>query len=177
MKNLKNIKIIPREMLEEIVNPDNETSKKLQQLLVVDDNNINFTELDNFTTLTANELLEQEYISFTPVLDENITNSTRNTFLIINLDEINFSNWEDNLSVTGAIFIGTNREHAVINNKNLRLLEMIDLLLDLFNNKKLSAAGTISMNYASFVTYSEYTFGYKIVFKIQDQSNTRKVEI
>lgn len=177
MKNLKNIKIIPREMLEEIVNPDNEISKKLQQLLVIDDNNINFTELDNFTTLTANELLEQEYISFTPVLDENITNSTRNTFLIINLDEINFSNWEDNLSVTGAIFIGTNREHAVINNKNLRLLEMIDLLLDLFNNKKLSAAGTISMNYASFVTYSEYTFGYKIVFKIQDQSNTRKAEI
>lgn len=177
MKNLKNIKIIPREMLEEIVNPDNETSKKLQQLLIVDDNNINFTELDNFTTLTANELLEQEYISFTPVLDENITNSTRNTFLIINLDEINFSNWENNLSVTGAIFIGTNREHAVINNKNLRLLEMIDLLLDLFNNKKLSAAGTISMNYASFVTYSEYTFGYKIVFKIQDQSNTRKAEI
>ena len=177
MKNLKNIKIIPREMLEEIVNPDNETSKKLQQLLVVDDNNINFTELDSFTTLTANELLEQEYISFTPVLDENITNSTRNTFLIINLDEINFSNWENNLSVTGAIFIGTNREHAVINNKNLRLLEMIDLLLDLFNNKKLSAAGTISMSYASFVTYSEYTFGYKIVFKIQDQSNTRKAEI
>lgn len=177
MKNLKNIKIIPKEMLEEIVNPDNENSRKLQKLLVVDSNYIDLSVLDDFANLSANELLEQEYISFTPILDENITNSKRNTFLIINLDEIDFSNWEDNMSVTGAIFIGTNRDHAVINNKDLRLLEMVDLLLSLFQNKKLSAAGIISMNYASFVTYSEYTFGYKISFKVQDQSNVRKAEI
>ena len=75
-------------MLEEIVNPDNENSRKLQKLLVVDSNHIDLSVLDDFTNLSANELLEQEYISFTPILDENITNSKRNTFLIINLDEI-----------------------------------------------------------------------------------------
>lgn len=177
MKNLRNIKIIPREMLEEIVNPDNDISKKIQKLLIVDDNNLDLSILDDFTTLSANELLEQGYVGFTPMLDENITNTKRNTFLIVNLDEIDFSNWEDNLSVSGAIFIGTNRDNAVINNKNLRLLELIDLLLELFHNKKLSASGTISMKYASFVTYSEYTFGYKIAFKVYDQNNIRKAEI
>jgi hypothetical protein len=92
MKNLRNIKIIPREMLEEIVNPDNDISKKIQKLLIVDNNNLDLSTLDDFTSLSANELLEQGYVGFTPMLDENITNTKRNTFLIINLDEIDFSN-------------------------------------------------------------------------------------
>lgn len=177
MKQLTNIKKIPREMLELLVNSDIDLSVKIQKLLLVDDNNIDLNTLDDFQLLSANELLAQEYVSLTPVLDENITNSTRNTFLIINLDEIDFSNWEDNTSVTGAIFIGTNREHAVINNQDLRLLEMVDLLLQLFDGYKLSAAGSITMDYASFITYSQYCFGYKIMFKVQDQSNVRKAEI
>lgn len=177
MKTLDNIKLIPQEILLEIANSDNENSMRLQKLLIVDDNNLDLTVLNDFVSLTNNELLQSEYISLTPVLDDNITNIHRNNFLLINIDEIDFSNWEDNTDVTGCFFIGTDREHAIINHKDSRLLEMIDCLVKIFDNRKLSTAGSISMQYASFVSYSTYKFGYKIVFKIKDQSNIRKAEI
>lgn len=177
MKTLANVKLIPQELLLELTNVENPLSLKLQKLLVVDDNILDLSRTDDFTPLSENDLLSSEYISFTPITDNNTTNTMRNSFIIINIDEIDFSNWEDNTRISGAFFIGTSRDRAIINHKESRLLEIVDCLMQMFDGYKLSAAGKISMEYASFIVYSEQTFGYKIVFRLSDQTSIRKAEI
>ena len=167
MKNLDTIKKIPMDIAVTLA-----SNSKLQQLLVDDSNKLS----DNFKPYSINQLLEIGFISFTPVIDNNIQDNTRNSFLIINLDEINFADRDDNLSVNGAIFIGTDRQHALLDGNTLRLLEIIDEVLKTLNHKKLSASGEIQLNYATFVSYSEQVFGYKIMFNINEQT-TRKAEI
>jgi hypothetical protein len=92
MKSLKNIKLIPRELLLEMTNTDNPISLKLQKLLVMDENILDLSSVTDFSPLSENELLSSEYVSFIPITDTNITNISRNSFVIINLDEIDFSN-------------------------------------------------------------------------------------
>lgn len=167
MEKLKTIKSLPFEIAQ-LLGDDVE----LQQLLVDDNNNLS----NNFEKWNLSDLLEKEYISFAPVVDNNIKNNTRNTFLIINLEEIDFVSRDDNMVVSGAIFIGTDKQHSMLSGSRLRLVEMISQIYDLLNNYKFSAAGTVNMEYATFVNFSEYVFGYKIVFKVVEQE-IRKAEI
>lgn len=168
MKKLETINQLPKEIAVKLG-----SNTQLQRLLVDDDN----TFADEFTPLTLQELLEKEYISFAPIIDNNIRDSFRNTFLIINLEEIDFSDNDNNTSVSGAIFIGTDKQHAMLINNRLRLLELIKEVYSTLNNWKASTAGTINLQYATFVNFSEYVFGYKIVFKVVEQENVRKAEI
>lgn len=167
MEKLKTIKSLPFEIAQ-LLGDD----VKLQQLLVDDNNNLS----NNFEKWNLSDLLEKEYISFAPVIDNNIKNNTRNTFLIINLEEIDFVSRDDNMVVSGAIFIGTDKQHSMLSGSRLRLVEMISQIYDLLNDYKFSAAGTVNMKYATFVNFSEYVFGYKIVFKVVEQE-IRKAEI
>lgn len=167
MKTLDTIKKIPMDIAVALAQ-----NKKLQQLLIDDSNEF----ADDFTPYSINQLLQDEYISFTPVIDNNIQNANKNSFLVINLDEINFSNRDENIAVAGTIFIGTDKQHALLKNNSLRLVEMIDEILRSLDNKKISTSGTIEMRYATFVSYSEYVFGYKIMFAVLEQE-TRRAEI
>lgn len=167
MSALETIKKIPMEIVVLLA-----SNLKLQQLLVSSSN-----DPDSWmNTYDINTLLSQEYISFTPVVDQNISTNNKNTFVIVNLDEIDFSRQDNNLLATGVIFIGTDKQHAVLKNNKLRLLEMIDEIFQTLDRKKLSTSGEINMQYATFVSYSEYVFGYKITFNIAEQES-RKVEI
>ena len=173
MKQLGKIKELPFEIAIKL-----SQNARLQQLLVDDSNQYIVDDVNDTNTelIDVNELLRDEYISFSPVVDNNITNSTRNTFLIINLDEIDFVSSEDNMAVSGTIFIGTDKQHAVLNNNRLRLVEMTDEILKSLHGEKLSVAGQIDLQYSTFISYSNYVFGYKIVFRIAEQE-TRKAMI
>lgn len=168
MNRLETINTLPIEIAQLLGN-----DIQLQQLLTEDDNRLS---KENFQKLNLNDLLKNEYISFTPVIDNNITNNSRNTFLIINLEEINFENRNDNASITGAIFVGTDKQHALLSENRLRLLEIILRIYNLLDNYKFSISGVVNINYATFVSFSEYVFGYKIVFNVTEQE-VRKAEI
>ena len=164
MSSLENIQKLPLEIA--VLLSKNE---KLQHLLVNSSNNIE----DEFTPVSINELLENNYISFTPVVSNNLQDTYRNTFLIINLEEIVFG--RNNL-IKGVIFIGTDTQHCILTNNKVRTLEMVAEIYDIINNQKVSSAGEIQINYARFVSYSEYLNGYKIVFEVKEQT-VRKAEI
>lgn len=170
MKQLGKIKDLPFEIAIKL-----SQNARLQQLLVDDSNQYIADDVNDTNTelIDINDLLRDEYISFSPVVDNNITNSTRNTFLIVNLDEIDFVSSEDNMAVSGAIFIGTDKQHAVLKNNRLRLVEMMDEILKSLDGAKLSVAGQINLQYSTFVSYSNYVFGYKIVFRIAEQETRR----
>ena len=167
MSALETIKKIPMEIVVLLA-----SNLKLQQLLVSSNN-----DPSSWTnTYDINTLLNQEYISITPVVDQNISTNNKNAFAIVNLDEIDFSRQDNNILASGTIFIGTDKQHAVLKNNKLRLLEMIDEIFQTLDRKKLSTSGEIDLQYATFISYSEYVFGYKITFTVTEQES-RKVEI
>lgn len=167
MRALDSIKRMPMEIAVALAG-----NTRLQQLLVDDKNEL----ANNFTPYSINDLLKHEYISFTPVFDNNIKNNKKNTFLIINIEMIEFDDMEGNTRISGDIFIGTDRQNAILKNNTSRLLEIVDEIYKTLQDKKLSAAGAINVDYANFISYSEYVFGYKISFKVMEQE-TRKAEI
>lgn len=148
-------------------------NKYLQQLLVDPSNVLNENA---FNKLTVNELLEKEAISFTPVIDNNITNVHNSSFLIINIEEIDLVNRDENINARCAIWIGTDKQHNILSDNKIRTLELVKEIIKTLDGQKLSGAGVIEIDYATFTSYSPYVFGYKIVFNIKEQE-IRKAEI
>lgn len=173
MSILNNLKSIPFEILS--VLSQDELFKKL---LVCDENDFDTQSSTNL--VSENELLNLQYITMAPSLENGLVKTDRNSFAIIHIDEINFSTWEDNLQCSGSIFVGTDKNHSVIikdKKYTLRLLEMVDRIYSVLSGYKFRAAGELEIQYATSVTFSEYSFGYRIKFIIFDQQNTQKVEI
>jgi hypothetical protein len=51
-------------------------------------------------------------MSIVPIIDDNITNNSRNTFLIVHIEGIDAYGRENNIEISGNIFIGTNLDHC-----------------------------------------------------------------
>ena len=77
-------------------------------------------------SLSIEELINQNYISFYPATETGINSIDRNTFIIINLEDFNLQNTDSNTGCTGAIYITTDKAHSLLSNNKLRLLELID---------------------------------------------------
>ena len=169
MKQLGKIKLLPSEIIKAL-----SLNTELQKLLVVDVQEM--PSDDQFESMSWAELIEQNYMSIVPIIDDNITNNSRNTFLIIHLDDINTYGRENNIEVGGSIYIGTNLDHCWLKGNKLRLLEMIDEVIKTLDNRKLSVAGTLGIIRASSITYSKKSFGYRISFRVSEQEN-RKAEL
>ena len=169
MKQLGKIKLLPCEIIRALA-----SNMELQKLLIVDAQDMPTDE--QFKSMNWAELIEQNYMSIVPVVDDNITNNSRNTFLIVHLDEINAYGRENNIEVNGNVYIGTNLDHCWLKGNKLRLLEMIDEIVKTLDNKKFSVAGTLGITRASAITYSKKSFGYRINFRISEQEN-RKAEL
>ena len=126
--------------------------------------------------LSVQDLIEQDYIGFYPATETGINTIERNTFIVINLEDINFHNTDSNTSIAGAIYVTTDKSHCLLMNNKLRLLELVDLIEDALENCKLSAAGKIRVNSANYVVFSDFRCGYRINFRINDQQS-RKAEL
>ena len=127
-------------------------------------------------SLSIEELINQNYIGFYPATETGINSIDRNTFIIINLEDFNLQNTDSNTGCTGAIYITTDKAHCLLSNNKLRLLELIDEIETTLENKKLSAAGKIQLTSVNYVVFSDFRSGYRINFRISDQSN-RKAEL
>lgn len=172
---LKNLKKAPFEIVEKlIITPY--TSKfaardTILQLLFDDSTSIN-TEVSNET---IDYLIAKNYIGFYPATESGIKDNDRNTFLIINLEDFSLQN-TDNISVSGAIYITTDKSHVLLENKKLRLLELADAIDTMLDGEKLSSAGHIYITGVHYVVFSDFRCGYRINFRINDQQS-RKAEL
>lgn len=169
MKSLGKIKQLPCEIIQLL-----STNETLQRLLLIDTDDVFNTQ--NFKMCDWTKLLETDYMSIRPIVDDGITNNSRNTFLIVHLDDIDSYNWEDNIEISGSIFVGTNYEHVWLKGNKLRLLEIIDEIMKTLDGCKFSVAGKMLIYRASSVVYSNKSFGYRVSFKIKEQEN-RKAEL
>lgn len=163
MKTLGKITTLPCEIIQLLA-----TNERLQKLLLIDTNDINVADFEKWHWA---KLIESDYMSIAPIVDGNITNNSRNTFLIVHLDDIDSYGWEDNIEISGSVFIGTNLEHVWLQGNKLRLLEMIDEIMKTLDNYKFSVAGKMTVYRASSVVYANKSFGYRVFFKIKEQEN------
>lgn len=127
-------------------------------------------------SISVEELIEERYIGFYPATETGIKEIDKNTFIVINLEDFSFNNADNNTSVSGAIYITTDKAHCLLADNRLRLLELIDEIEETLDNKKLSSAGQIHTNSANYVVFSDFRSGYRINFRIYDQP-TRKAEL
>lgn len=169
MKELGKIKMLPCEIVKILAN-----NIRLQKLLISDSQELPTD--DEFEIKNWDQLIEEDYMSICPVIDDNITNNLRNSFLITHIEDIDTYGIEDNLEISGVIWVGTNKEHVWLKGNKLRLLEMVDEVIQSLDGQKCSVAGKITIIRASSVTYSKSSFGYRITFRITEQEN-RKAEL
>lgn len=126
--------------------------------------------------VSVQNLIQDNYIGFYPATETGINSIERNTFIIINLEDMNFQSSDANIGVSGAIYVTTDKAHCLLSHNKLRLLELVDLIEGVLENCKLSAAGKIRVNSANYVVFSDFRCGYRINFRIVDQAS-RKAEL
>lgn len=169
MKELGKIKNLPCEIIKILA-----SNIQLQKLLLVDSQELPTDE--HFISKRWDQLIDEDYMSICPVIDDNITNNSRNSFLIVHLEDIDTYGTEGNLDIGGVVWVGTNKEHVWLKGNKLRLLEMIDEVIKSLDGQKCSVAGKIKVLRASSVVYSKSSFGYRISFRVAEQEN-RKAEL
>lgn len=166
---LRNIKQIPFEIAHEIAR-----NNRIVRLLYIDQPSA--LQILNEISLTSTELIEQNYIGFYPATEVGINQIDRNTFIIINLEDISLHTVDNNISASGCIYITTDKAHCLLNENKLRLLELLDEIDTTLDGKKLLSAGKITLTSMNYVVFSDFRCGYRINFRINDQSN-RKAEL
>ena len=162
VKNFKNIKKLPLELSR--LFSQNET---IQRLLVIDSNDALST---TFTPLTFKELMDEKYISIIPLNETGIENMGRNTFMVINVCTSTILDKKDSNNVFGgSIFICSDLDHLLLENYDLRLLTLMETIVDAIDEQKFSCSGQLEVTSSRAISYSNYLFGYHIEFTISDQ--------
>ena len=159
MKKLQNIKKAMAEIVFTLAN-----NIEIQKLLLVDSPDIKNSQ---FTPLTQQEMLDQNYIMMAPQNDVALDNNSKNTFLVTAISSIQFKE-DGNHDIDASIYIATNIEHALINNNDDRALAIADEIINILDNLKLSCATSIHCTAINRIAYSEFYSGYEILFSFAD---------
>ena len=84
---------------------------------------------------------------------------------------------DDNVAAWGFIDIVTNEDHVLLTKNRSRLLELLKLVVQTLDGKKLSASGEVQISSASFSVYSPSVFGWRIRFSLRETLGKRQAEI
>ena len=166
---LKNIKKAPFEIATVLA-----TNENIVRLLCDDRPSVLIDKININTT--TEELIQKKYIGFYPATESGIQDIDRNTFIIINIEDMSLRSADNNISVSGAIYITTDIAHSLLDNNAIRLLELIDEIEATLENQKLTSAGKVQLNSVNYVVFSDFRSGYRINFRFNDQA-TRKAEL
>lgn len=166
---LKNIKKIPFEIAAVLA-----SKEEIVKLIYDDDPSVLIKKSQ--LPISMGELIKENYIGFYPATETGINQIDKNTFIVINVEDINLYSADDNISINGAIYITTDKAHCLLSNNKLRLLELADEIESALENYKLSSAGKITLSSIHYVVFSDFRSGYRINFRCSDQQS-RKVEL
>ena len=162
VQHFKNIKKLPLE-LSRLFSQD----EIIQRLLVLDSTDALTAE---FAPLTFQELMDNKYISISPLNETGIKEMGRNTFIVINVaTNTVFDSKDNNDTFTGSIFICSDLDHLILDKHNLRLMELQSEIVNIIHEEKFSCSGQLKVTSSSALSYADYLFGYKIEFNITDQ--------
>ena len=165
---LKYLKQIPYQIAEHLA-----ANSKIVNLIYNDNPSV---LTDGDVVKSMQELIQENYIGFYPATETGISTINRNTFIVINCEDFNLKAQDNNVTVTGSIYVTTDKAHALLDQGRLRLLELIDEIDSCLDNEKFIAAGKIQLTTVHYVVFSDFRSGYRIHFRINDQP-IRKAEL
>ena len=174
---LKNIKNIPAQIASELVSFKDEKREKITNKIISLLYNDSADALESVAPkISLEELIDQNYIGFYPAVEVGINSIDKSTFLIINIENIDFYDSEGGIEVTGGIYVTTDKAYSLLKGNKLRLLELVDLIDSALDGEKIGAAGKITLTGANYVVFSDFRCGYRIDFRLADQQK-RKAEL
>lgn len=151
-------------------------NNQIQKLLYVDLDNVDDAVSENIP-VQPNWYLENSYIQVETPIEYAIENETKNTSIYIRLDDLSFHMADDNVAAWGFIDIVTNEDHVLLTKNRSRLLELLKLVVQTLDGKKLSASGEVQISSASFSVYSPSVFGWRMRFSLRETLGKRQAEI
>lgn len=163
MKDLRNIKTIPFEIGQLLAKNPTLCG------LMLDDSNDPKTIESSFSSLLNNHYINM----YPPIESGDIQDYNKSSYIIILIDTINTNNGNQNISVTGHIYVTTDLNHILLTNNKNRLLEMSDQVFKTLNGEKLTSSGELRINYISYTVINNFRSAYRISFEISDQQIER----
>ena len=122
-----------------------------------------------------NELISKNYICFSTPLESAMKDISRNTFLLILVDNMTFAQ-SDGVRASFVLYLSTDNSHSLMDGNRDRLLEGCDRIAEVLQDRKLSSAGQIKITSMQYVNFSTYRQGYAIYLSITDLQE-RQAEI
>lgn len=150
-------------------------NEKLCRLLYIDSPDA--LTKPNFIKPTFQTLFDEKYINTTPQQQSGIQELGRNTFIILRISSLRFTEDSNNIEVYADCSIITNTNTVRLEGNRDRALLIADTIEEALTNHKFSSAGEIYVDDIDNVVYSEYEFGYIVSFNFKDQITKKKVEI
>lgn len=170
MKSLGNLKNIINEICLRL-----SQDQKLIRLLVDDSLNLD-TELD-FTSYNLENLYKQHYFCTFPIVENGINEFNRNTFLVIKISSVNFSDYDATTTVSGDIYVATDMNHYLLANNKDRTLEICDRICIDLDGLKATPSQDIEINSISEVIIGNDKAGYIVSFKVKNLRSESEIEI
>lgn len=150
-------------------------NEKLCRLLYIDSPDA--LTKSNFIKPTFQTLFDEKYINTTPQQQSGIQELGRNTFIILRISSLRFTEDSNNIEVYADCSIITNTNTVRLEGNRDRALLIADTIEEALTNHKFSSAGEIRVDDIDNIVYSEYEFGYIVSFNFKDQITKKKVEI
>lgn len=122
----------------------------------------------------VNTLIQNNYISIFPPVENRIEEYDRNTFLSILVDNIMLTGNDENIPTGIVLYASTDEGHLLLKNNLNRLLEICDRILQVLEGQKLSSSGKISITSITHVMLSELHPAYRINIRFIDQPNRKE---
>ncbi len=145
----------------------------LKKLLVVDTPDAMEAATPEYS---VNDLIANNYICVYPPVENRIEDYGRNTFITILFEEAILHASDDNTRATISLYVSTNETHLLLRNNKNRLLEMLDRIIELLDNYKITASGKLRPTSFMHVMLSEFHAAYRLNIQVTDQQ-ARKAEI
>jgi hypothetical protein len=131
-------------------------NEKLCRLLYIDSPDA--LTKPNFIKPTFQTLFDEKYINTTPQQQSGIQELGRNTFIILRISSLRFTEDSNNIEVYADCSIITNTNTVRLEGNRDRALLIADTIEEALTNHKFSSAGEIHVDDIDNVVYSEYEF-------------------
>lgn len=137
---------------------------KIRQLLYYDTSDALDREVPTKNSLLVDtEGKDLNYITFIPVLEKGIDIFERNTYILVNLSEVDLDTKDDGnnyytLNVTGI----TTKETYMLDNSKIRLLQLGNRIIEILDNKKFSVSSKLETIQLQQIIFDNETYGYVV---------------
>lgn len=142
----------------------------IRKLLYYDTKNALELEAPSKEDLEVETDTELGYITLFPIMEKGIVEYNRNTFIQITVPtlDVDIDDNDGNLFFGMLITVVTDFKHYMLDNQKIRLLEIVNRVINDIDNQKLNSAGKLEVLKVDEIIFDNYVYGYGIKVMFTD---------